>query len=394
MASPVKIASSFETACSDSQSQSRFVVHFARRNEDMAFKSGFISLICLFGLYIPAPAHAQTTEQEKPSERKFDNIYPFPMKSFWDALKFRFTRNPAKWPESRPVKRTPRVGQSLHGSQAVITWVGHSTFVIEFDGLRVLTDPVYSDWIGFNSLLSATRVTPPALSLEQTPKVDLILVSHDHFDHMDLPSLEFFARRDKPIIVAGLGSKPILEDAGFEKILTLDWYSKTEIREDVSVTFVPAQHWSMRVPFVRNVRLWGGFYLKVRDKTLYFVGDTGYHPKLFKEIRERLGPVDFSFIPIGAYAPRDFVRDQHIDPSDAVKLHKDVQSRQSVGMHFATFQLTDEGIDEPCQILTETTVVNELRADEFTCMDIGETRTIFSNELQAENDQNARTSPE
>lgn len=347
-------------------------------------KVKMLSLVSLLCLNISWP------QQGLASDRKFENVYPFPMKSFWDAMKFRFTRDPAKWPESRPVKGTPKVGQPLRGSQAAITWVGHSTFLIEFDGLRVLTDPVYSNWIGFNSLLSVTRVTPPAISLEQTPKVDVILVSHDHFDHMDLPSLEFFAKRDNPTIVAGLGSEPILKDAGFQKILTLDWYAKSDLREDVSVTFVPAQHWSMRVPLVRNVRLWGGFYLKVKDKTLYFVGDTGYHPKLFNEIRERLGPVDFSFIPIGAYAPRDFVRDQHIDPADAVKLHKDVQSRQSIGMHFATFQLTDEDIDEPCQILNESTAANKLRTNEFTCMDIGESRTIFSDELQAENDPSAK----
>jgi len=318
----------------------------------MAMKLKMLSLISLLCLNIYWP------QQGLASDRKFENVYPFPMKSFWDAMKFRFTRDPAKSPESRPVKGTPKVEQPVRGSQAAITWVGHSTFLIEFEGLRVLTDPVYSNWIGFNSLLSATRVTPPAISLEQTPKVDVILVSHDHFDHMDLPSLELFA--------------------------------KSDLREDVSVTFVPAQHWSMRVPFVRNVRLLGGFYLKVRDKTLYFVGDTGYHPKLFNEIRERLGPVDFSFIPIGAYAPRDFVRDQHIDPADAVKLHKDVQSRQSIGMHFGTFQLTDEDIDEPCRILNESTAANKLRTNEFTCMDIGETRTIFSGELQAENDPSAK----
>jgi L-ascorbate metabolism protein UlaG (beta-lactamase superfamily) len=319
------------------------------------------------------------------ADRKFENVYPFPMKSFWDAMKFRFTRNPAKWPESLPVPRQPSVNRILKGNEASITWIGHSTFLLEFENFRVLTDPVYSQWIGFTSWLSADRVVPPALTLEQTPKVDLILISHDHFDHMDLPSLEFFAKRDNPLVIAGLGSKPILEDAGFKNIVELDWWSKHTLNKDTDVTFVPAQHWSMRVPFVRNTRLWGGFYLKFRSKNLYFVGDTGYHPKLFKEIHERAGAVDFAFIPVGAYAPRDFVRDQHIDPDDAVELHKDVRSKKSVGMHFGTFQLTDEPIDEPCRLLSASAKAKTLQADDFTCMEIGETRTLFGSELQADN---------
>jgi L-ascorbate metabolism protein UlaG (beta-lactamase superfamily) len=347
----------------------------------MRIQGLLVSSLVLLQLGIPSLARVEA--------KTFENVYPFPMKSFLDALKFRFTRSPAQWPESRPVARTPVVNRNLNGSEASITWIGHSTFLIEFEGLRVITDPVYSDWIGFTSWLSSTRVTPPALKLEQTPKVDLILVSHDHFDHMDLPSLEFFAKRDDPVIVAGLGSKPLLEETGFKKIVELDWYANHSIRDGVSVTFIPAQHWSMRVPFVRNTRLWGGFYLKVRDKTLYFVGDTGYHPKLFKEIHDRVGPVDFAFIPIGAFKPQDFVRDQHIDPIDAVELHRDVKSRKSVGMHFGTFQLTDEGIDEPCELLESTVKKKELGSDEFTCMAIGETRMLFAPELQAENQPNS-----
>ncbi len=315
----------------------------------------------------------------------FENIYPFPPKSFMSAMKWRWNRIPAVWPISRPLTQAPKVGRSLQGQQATVTWIGHSSFLAEFENFRILMDPVYSKTLGPHPWLAPTRVVDAGLSMEQTPKIDLILLSHDHFDHMDLPSLEFFAKRDNPVIIAGQGNKPLLEETGFSKIVELNWWDKHTVQEDVDVTFVPAQHWSTRSLLSRNTTLWGGFYFKLKGKTLYFVGDTGYHPKLFQEIQSRLGTPDFSFIPIGAYAPRDFMRDQHVDPKEAVDIHSDVKSKKSVGMHWGTFQLTDEAIDEPCELLKTETKIKGMRPDDFTCMEAGETRFIFNEEMRAEN---------
>ncbi|MBM3381453.1 MAG: MBL fold metallo-hydrolase [Betaproteobacteria bacterium] len=326
---------------------------------------------------ISATSAAQAAEQ-------FDNVYPFPPKSFWTAMRWRWNRTPAVWPTSRPLKQSPRVGQVLKNQQAAITWIGHSSFLVEFEDLRILMDPIYSEKIFPGGFLGPKRVVEPGVSLEKTPKVDLILLSHDHFDHMDLPTLEYFAKRDNPVVVAGKGNKPLLEDTGFKNVIELNWWEKHNFNNSVEITFVPAQHWSTRSLISRNTTLWGGYYFKVKEKTYYFVGDTGYHPKLFKEIQQRVGSPDFAFIPIGAYAQRDFMKDQHNNPEEAVAIHLDVKSKTSVGMHFGTFQLSDEPIDEPCELLRTETKIKSLPSSEFTCMEQGETRFLFTEELRAE----------
>jgi len=330
--------------------------------------------ILVFQALMPTPLAAQP----------FDNVYPFPPKNFWTAMKWRWTRTPAEWPKSRPLSVTHKAGQKLTGDQAAVTWIGHSSFLLEFENFRILMDPVYSKTLGPHPLLGPSRVIEAGISLEQTPKVDLILISHDHFDHMDLPTLEYFSKRDNPLVIAGVGNKPLLEETGFKKIVEMNWWDKHTVSNEITVTFVPAQHWSTRTLFSRNTTLWGGFYFKVRNKTYYFVGDTGYHPKLFKEIHKKAGSPDFAFIPVGAYAPRDFMKDQHNDPAEAVEIHKDVNAKQSVGMHHGTFQLTDEGIDEPCQNLAVESKSKGLAVADFTCMDVGETRFLFMPELRAE----------
>jgi L-ascorbate metabolism protein UlaG (beta-lactamase superfamily) len=336
-----------------------------------------ICAAALATLFYPGPtAHAA---------ERFENVYPFPEKSFWTVMRWRWTRNPAVWPTSRPLKQSPRVGRPLKGQQAAITFIGHASFLAEFENFKILMDPVYSDKVGPGGMLGPTRVVEPGVSLEQTPKIDLILLSHNHFDHMDLPTLEFFAKRDNPTVIAGKGNKALLEEAGFSKIVELNWWENHNLNNTVEVTFVPAQHWSTRSLLSRNTTLWGGFYFRIKGSTYYFVGDTGYHPKLFKEIQQRVGSPDLSFIPIGAYAPRDFMKDQHTNPEEAVAIHLDVKSKSSLGMHFGTFQLSDEPIDEPCELLKTESKVRSLAAAEFTCMEPGETRFLFTEELRAEN---------
>lgn len=336
-------------------------------NKPSHFFSLTIALLVWISFFSSAVAQGQS----------FENVYPFPQKSFWTAMKWRWARQPAQWPESRPLKsnhQTPLVSTS---SEPAITWIGHSSFLLQAENKNILFDPVYSETLGPVAWLSPKRVVPPGRTLERTPRIDVIFISHDHFDHMDLPSLEFFAQRDDPVVVAGLGSHDILKDAGFSKIIELNWWDSARLGDGFGVTFVPAQHWSTRSLLVRNSRLWGGFYVTLGRYVYYFVGDTGYHPNLFKEIRQRVGSPNYAFIPVGAYAPRDFMRDQHVDPSEAIKIHLDVGSLISVGMHWGTFQLSDEGIDAPCE-----TLASEVKAQgsdiSFDCMEHGETRRPFA----------------
>jgi L-ascorbate metabolism protein UlaG (beta-lactamase superfamily) len=291
-------------------------------------------------------------------------------------MKWRWSREPAQWPEFRALKTEARSALKDSNVEPTVTWIGHSSFLLQAEKKNILFDPVYSDFVGPVSWLSPRRVVPPGLALEQTPKIDAIFLSHDHFDHMDLPTLEYFAARDNPVVVAGLGSREILKDAGFSNIVELNWWESKELGVEFKVTFVPAQHWSTRNLIERNTRLWGGFYLSLGRRLYYFVGDTGYHPELFKEIKNKAGSPDYSFIPVGAYAPREFMKDQHVDPAEALKIHFDVGSKKSVGMHWGTFQLSDEGIDAPCETLLAEITQQELKV-QFDCMEHGESRQVF-----------------
>lgn len=330
----------------------------------------FIVSSCIGGCALLA------STQTDASSFKFDNVYPFPQKSFWTAMKWRWSREPAEWPKFRPLKAKASFTPKDSQVEPTVTWIGHSSFLLQAEKKNILFDPVYSDTVGPVAWLSPKRVVPPGITREQTPKIDAIFLSHDHFDHMDLPTLEYFAARDKPVVIAGLGSREILNDAGFSNIVELNWWESKELDAGFQVTFVPAQHWSTRSLIERNTRLWGGFYLSLGEMLYYFVGDTGYHPELFKEIRNKAGTPDFSFIPVGAYAPRDFMKDQHVDPAEALKIHTDVGSKKSVGMHWGTFQLSDEGIDAPCETLLAEISQQKMNA-QFDCMDHGETRQIF-----------------
>jgi L-ascorbate metabolism protein UlaG (beta-lactamase superfamily) len=200
---------------------------------------------------------------------------------------------------------------------------------------------------------------PPALALEQVPKVDLILLSHDHYDHCDLPSLRFFAKRDSSTIIAPLGHGGLLRGAGFTNVVELDWWESSAQVPGAEVTLVPARHWCRRSPFGTNTRLWGGFMLRAGGRLVYFVGDSGYDPALFAEIGERCGKPDLALIPIGAYEPRWFMSTAHMDPAEAVQVHRDVGARRSLAMHWGTFQLTDEGREDPLRELSRALAPGE-----------------------------------
>jgi len=239
-----------------------------------------------------------------------------------------------------------------------LTWVNHSTFLIETRNGNFLTDPVFSPCAGPLGLLGPKRVHAPGIPFRQLPPVDCVLLSHDHYDHCDMPSLRRLARRDFPAAVTLLRNGDLLREAGFEHVAELDWWAKTRVGAGagddgygdggVEITATPAQHWSNRALGARNGRLWGGFWLETAGGLkIYFAGDSGYKAALFQEIRRRLGPPDIALLPIGAYAPRWFMSPQHCDPRHAVRIHLDIGARRSIAMHWGCFRLTDEGRDDP-----------------------------------------------
>lgn len=238
---------------------------------------------------------------------------------------------PAVNPDAEALKQPPAVGQGVR-----LTWIGHASWLVQLDGVSLLIDPVFSTSIG----PGVRRRVPPALDVVALPHIDAQLVTHNHRDHLDLPSL---SRVRRPI-VAGLGLARFFADSDLE-CSELDWWGETKVGT-VTVRFVPSQHWSRRGLNDANATLWGGFVIETSSARIYHSGDTAYFDG-FAEIGRRSGPIDAALLPIGAYDPAWFMSKQHMNPEEAVRAFRDLGAREFVAMHWGTFQLTDEPLDEP-----------------------------------------------
>ena len=285
------------------------------------------------------------------------------------------------WPKKVPPPAAPRLPLSLSRGEMAATFIGHATFLLQLPGLNILTDPVFLERASPFQWVGPRRVRPPALSLAELPPIHLVLVSHNHYDHLDLPSLRRLARKDRPLIITTLGNKIWLEKRGVPNVVELDWWQTQQMAPDFEVVCTPAQHFAARWPWDRCKTLWGGFALKTSSGRIYFTGDSAYS-ETFSQIGNRLGPFDLALLPIGAYEPRWFLAAMHMNPQEAVRVHQAVHSRLSIAMHFGTFQLTDEGIDAPLSALVEARINAALSADDFIALNFGETRLIQAGELR------------
>jgi L-ascorbate metabolism protein UlaG (beta-lactamase superfamily) len=259
--------------------------------------------------------------------------------------------------------------------EVAATFIGHATYLLQFAGATVLTDPVFSSRAGPFGLLGPKRVCPPALRLGELPRVDVVIISHNHYDHLDLASLRWLARQRRPQFVAPLGLKSWLEARGIGPVTELDWWEGHRPGPGIEVIGTPAQHWSSRWPWDRCRTLWGGYCLRTPRGSVYFSGDTA-HGEHFAAIRARLGPPSVSLLPIGAYEPRWFMRPVHMNPAESVDAHLALGSRHSLAMHFGTFQLTDEGIDAPARDLAAALAARGVAPEAFTVPLIGATSVL------------------
>jgi L-ascorbate metabolism protein UlaG (beta-lactamase superfamily) len=250
-----------------------------------------------------------------------------------------------------------------------ITFIGHSTFLIQTSYGNLLTDPVYSRRAGPFDLLGPRRVRPPAVRFHDLPPIATVLLSHNHYDHCDLRTLRRLADRFDPSVITPLGNGRLLRSAGLRRVEELDWWDHASSGV-VPITLTPARHFSARTPFDRNRALWAGFVLHVGAARVYFAGDTAYG-SFFDDVRRQLGPIDLALLPIGAYEPRWFMQFVHMNPAEAVQAHIDVGAATSVGMHFGTFQLTTEGIDDPVARLAEACSAKAVDASHFRVLDFG-----------------------
>jgi L-ascorbate metabolism protein UlaG (beta-lactamase superfamily) len=289
-------------------------------------------------------------------------------KTLVDVLKWKLSSKARKWPRAPGyLKVESQLVEIGKAASVHATYIGHATVYLQDSQFSILTDPHFSDRASPFRFLGPKRYVKPAKKIEELPTLDMVLISHNHYDHMDLSSLLALHQRFQPEFVVPLGNAKYLTPLGIRKVIELDWWESYRC-----VRLVPAQHWSARGFADRNQALWGAFVVNLSGKKIFFAGDTGYGPH-FKMIQEKCGAMDLSLLPIGAYEARYFMKDQHINPEEALRAHWDLQSQQSFAIHFETFCLTDEGFEEPRLEMRRQLEKNQLSEKCFLIPHSGET---------------------
>ena len=299
------------------------------------------------------------------------------------------TPTPITPPNIAQIHDYPR---GMHGAQPsaspALTWIGHATMLVQAGGLNILTDPVFSERASPFSLIGPKRAQPPGVALGDLPPIDVVLISHNHYDHLDRYTIEALHQKANEaglctLFLVPLGLKQWFTDMGIDHVQELDWWQQVSVG-GVAFYFTPTQHWSARGLADQNASLWGAWAVLSQDLHWYFAGDTGYSPD-FKATQAHFAPqhtqalgggFDLALIPIGAYEPRWFMAAQHINPEEAMQIHADLGAKRSVGIHWGTFPLTDEALDQPPQDLALARERANRAPEDFSVMKIGETQLL------------------
>ncbi len=284
-------------------------------------------------------------------------------------LRFLFGADRAPWPKFVPVAQTVPPAR-VAGQAMRVTWIGHSSVLVQTEGLNILTDPIWSDYASPFPPLGPRRVQAPGVKFEDLPKIDLVLISHNHYDHMDLPTLRRLWARDRPLIVTALGNDTILRGHGMDAV-TRDWGGRVPIRPGIDVIVERTHHWDSRWAADRNRALWSGFTVTLPGGNLYFAGDTGPGDMSWPAAAAGHGPVRLALLPIGAFRPRELMTGNHIDPVEAVTAFQTLRAAYALGVHWGTFQLTDERIDEPRELLDKTLEARRIALERFRATAVG-----------------------
>jgi N-acyl-phosphatidylethanolamine-hydrolysing phospholipase D len=311
----------------------------------------------------------------------FNNNYPHdPPQSFWlwkwEQMKDGVPQPPpGGW--KIPHVKTDAAALKANGGSPTITWIGHSAFLVQLAGTNILIDPHFSERASPVQFAGPRRIVPLPIEISELPRIDVVLISHNHYDHLDITTVRELAALDSgsPLFLVPLGLKAWFNEAGISRVEEYDWW-QTHSAAAVRFTLVPAQHWSKRTLWDTNRTLWGGWAIEGGGLKVLHTGDLGYSQDA-RDIGERLGPFDLALIPIGAYAPRWFMKAMHVDPAEAVRLRGDLRARRAIAMHWGTFErLTDEPLDEPPRVLEAQRSAAGLAPEDFAVMQVGETRTI------------------
>jgi N-acyl-phosphatidylethanolamine-hydrolysing phospholipase D len=335
-----------------------------------------LSFICMSAV----SCTAQTPSVGKPhhTQNGFRNANEYGEHDFWDFLRWRRERANKEIPPPEsyhfPLAQNDPAFLKQNRDKKTVTWIGHATVLLQMGGYNILTDPHFSRRASPVQWAGPERVAPLGLALEDLPPIDIVVISHDHYDALDETSIKRLHRRpggEKTRFYVPLGLKKWFASRGVDQVTEMDWWDRSQ-DGNLEIIAVPVQHWSKRAVFSRNKTLWAGWVITSNDFRFFFVGDTGYN-SLFKKIGEKLGPFDLTAIPIGAYEPRWFMARHHVSPEESVQIHKDIRSKKSVAIHWGTFILTDEPLDEPPQRLAAAMQENEIPIDDFLVLQHGET---------------------
>ncbi len=341
----------------------------------MLFTASFLAACASNPYFDPDKAHH--------TQSGFKNISYDDNKGLWAFLKWRWEKLFKDIPgvEDYHFKLASNNPDELKNNRdkTSLTWIGHATFLLQHAGLNILTDPQFSQRASPVTWAGPQRVVAPGMSIDDLPEIDVVLISHDHYDSLDVASLQRLAARkqQRPItILVPLGYKAWFDNLQLHSIqlVELDWQQSYSIG-DVKFTATPVQHWSKRTLFDAFERLWSSWVIESKAHKIFFAGDTGYADH-FTQIGQQYGPFDLALIPIGAYEPRWFMKPYHVNPEEAVKMHRDLQSKYSVAMHWGTFILTDEPLDEPPKKLAEALSAINISSSSFEVYQHGETRFL------------------
>ncbi len=322
---------------------------------------------------------SQMKTYDGPLSDHFDGLHFFdpdgaPPRSLWEVLRWRVTQKQARWPEQAPSGFSDTPPQRVTGAKARLSFVGHASWLVQTGGLNILIDPVWSERCSPVTFAGPKRVNAPGIPFEALPTIDAVLVSHGHYDHLDVRTLSRLVATFSPRIITPLGNDVTMR-ANDDTIRAeaYDWNQRIEIGDGVAVTLVATRHWSARGLFDRNKVLWASFVLETPAGTIYIVCDSGYGDGThFRRVRDTHGAPRLAILPIGAYEPRWFMREQHMNPSDAVKALADCDAPQALAHHHGTFQLTDEAIDAPISDLATALDAAGVAREKFVALKPGQ----------------------
>jgi L-ascorbate metabolism protein UlaG (beta-lactamase superfamily) len=281
--------------------------------------------------------------------RHFFNEEPFEEQQPSELVRWQLSRHRGRWPDSAAIA-APAPPRRVGGGVLRVTMVNHATVLLQMDSLNILTDPVWSRSVGIEGQLGVRRHRPPGIAFDSLPPIDVVLLSHDHYDHMDIPSLLRLQRRYHPRIITGLGNPAYLASQGVQGAEQLDWWQSATLKAGVRVTAVPARHWSGRSLTDRYERLWEGFVIEGARDTVYFAGDTGWG-RLYRELHARWSRFTLALLPVSPFRPRWYMARKHLSPDDAVRAAIATRSAMVIPIHWGTFELGDDGESEAVDTL-------------------------------------------